>query len=182
MKVLKVFVVCLLLQFVAHAQTATIQLEERRLLDNKIKILMPESFVLMNEEMLKLKYPSERRPTLVYTNTTGAVNVVINHTSNRITLEQLPELKVRMETTFKNLYPSATWFRNELIEREGRKCFLFDFRTPAIDTEVRNIMLGTSLEDRFLIITFNSTKELEKIWIPIGTQIIESVKITADKP
>jgi hypothetical protein len=177
MKVLRIALICLALPTLVFAQTAKILLEEKRLLDEKLLVSIPQSFGPMSEEMLRLKYPSERRPTLVFTNQSGSVNVAINHTANRITLEQLPELKNQMETMFKNLYPSATWFRNEMVEINGRRYFLLDLRTPAVDTEVRNIMAGTSLEDRFLIITFNATKALETTWIPIGNQIIQSVKI-----
>lgn len=80
---------------------------------------------------------------------------------------------------FKNLYPSATWYRNEMIERGKLKFILFDFRTPAIDTEVRNIMLATSLQGRLLLISFNCTKELEGKWLPIGYQIVESIQLKA---
>ncbi|MFY9610990.1 MAG: hypothetical protein WAU45_20560 [Blastocatellia bacterium] len=127
--------------------------------------------------MLKLKYPGERRPTLVFTNESGSVNVAVNHTNNKITPTDVPQFQKQMERLFRNLYPSATWFRNELTQIYGRQCFLFDFRTPAVDTEVRNIMLGMSLDGRLLIITFNATKGLEESWIPVGDQIIQSVKI-----
>jgi hypothetical protein len=52
-----------------------------------------------------------------------------------------------------------------------------ELRTPAIDTEIRNIMLGTSLEDRLLLISFNVTTELEGEWLPTANRIIESVRV-----
>lgn len=66
-----------------------------------------------------------------------------------------------------------------MIERGKLKFILFDFRTPAIDTEVRNIMLATSLQGRLLLISFNCTKELEGKWLPIGYQIVESIQLKA---
>jgi hypothetical protein len=160
-----------------HSQTPSIQLEERSFLDSKLFIQMPKEFEVMGEQMLKLKYPSERRPTLVYTNERGTVNVALNHTQDRVTLSQLPDLHKTVETTFRNAYPSATWFRNELTEINGRRCFLLDLRTPAIDTRVRNLILGTSLQGRFLIISINATQELESAWLPIANKIIQSVRI-----
>ena len=77
----------------------------------------------------------------------------------------------------KNLYPSAEWFRSEIRTINGRQFFLLDLRTPAIDTEVRNILLGTSLDDRFLLMSFNVTKELEKEWLPTGNKIVESITV-----
>lgn len=176
---LPVIVLVLFVMFGAQAQSQTpgIQLEERSLLGNKVSLLLPKQFGLMGEEMLKLKYPTDRRPAVVYTNDDGTVDVALNHTNNRVTLSQLPELHKVVENTFKNLYPSATWFRNEILEINGRNYFLLDLRTPGVDTEIRNIMLGTSLEGRFLIISFNATKNLESAWVPVGNKIIQSVKI-----
>ena len=74
-----------------------LQLEERHFLSNKLVLLMPREFELMGEEMLKLKYPTERRPTLVYTNKEGTVNVALNHTQDRVTLSQLPDLYKTVE-------------------------------------------------------------------------------------
>ena len=39
-------------------------------------------------------------------------------------------------------------------------------------------MLGTSFEGRFLLITYNTTQDLEEEWMPIGNEIIASVAIT----
>lgn len=167
----------LLIHTLALAQASGIQLEERSLLDGRLLLSIPKSFAPMGEEMLKLKYASERRPTLVFTNESGSVNVALNHTNNRITSTDLPQLKEQTEGLFRRLYPSATWFRSDLTQIAGGQCFLFDFRTPAVDTEVRNIMLGMSLDGRLLIITFNATRALEAKWIPVGNQIIQSVKV-----
>jgi hypothetical protein len=176
MKLLLTTVACLLTHTLVLAQTP-IELEEKSFLDGRLVLSVPKSFGPMSEDMLKLKYPHERRPTTVLTNERGSVNVALNHTNNRVTAADIPQLKKQMETVFKRLYPSATWFRNELSQIAGRECFLFDFRTPAIDTEVRNIMLGMPLDDRLLLITFNATRALEASWIPVGNRIIKSVKI-----
>jgi hypothetical protein len=177
MKLMQATLACLLIHTLGLAQPPRIQLEEKRLLEGRLLVFIPKSFAPMSEDMLELKYPNERRPTLVFTNESGSVNVAVTHTNNRITPTEVPQLQKQMERLFRNLYPSATWFRNELTQIDGRQCFLFDFRTPAVDTEVRNIMLGTSLDGRLLIITFNATKGLEQSWIPVGNQIIQSVKI-----
>jgi hypothetical protein len=81
------------------------------------------------------------------------------------------------ETTFKKLHPSAEWFRSEVAKINGREFLVLELRTPAIDTEVRNIILGTSVDERLLMISFNVTKELEKEWLPAGRKIVESIKI-----
>lgn len=157
------------------AEEAT--LEPRTLLNGKVTLLLPKEFKPMSEEMLKVKYPSERRPTLVFSNERGSVNLALNHTRNSLPADRLAAFHKGMETTFKRLYPSAKWFRSERVNLNGREFFVMEFRTPAIDTEVRNLMAGTSLDGRLLLFSFNVTKELEKEWLNAGTRMIESIKV-----
>jgi len=166
-----------LLAVQASAQSTQVTLAERALLDGAVSVLIPESFSLMSEELLRLKYPSERRPTVVFSNERGSVNLAANLTANAVRPEQIVELHKAMEGTFKNLYPSATWYRSEVITQDGRRYFVLDLLTPAIDTQIRNIMYGTSFKGRLLMFSFNVTRELEKSWLEVGQRMLSSVRI-----
>ena len=152
-------------------------LAERSLLGGKLSLLVPESFTQMSDEMLRLKYPYERRPTIVLSNPEGSVNVAVNHTQDALQPSQLREAHAAVEQGFRNLYPSAQWNRSEIVSLKGREFFVLDLRTPAIDTEIRNIMLGTSYDSRLLFITFNCTRELEPEWGDVGQRIVESASL-----
>jgi hypothetical protein len=132
----------------------------------------------MGEEMLRLKYPQERRPTVVYTDPTGSVNVTVNHTANPVRPTDVPAVHSAVESVFKNLYPSARWYGSRLFRIGGKPFFMLDLRTPAIDTEVRNLIIGTSFEGRLLLFTFNTIRELETTWIPVGIKILHSIRIS----
>ena len=154
-----------------------IVLKPKAVIDGKLSLLIPEAFSEMDEESLKLKYPSERRPTLVYTNGSGAINVAVNHTKNRMAPSDVGALHKQMDGMFRNLYPSATWFKSGVIDINGREWFALNLRTPAIDTEIRNIMVGTSVEGRLLMVSFNVTKELEHQWLEPAEAIIQSLRV-----
>jgi hypothetical protein len=158
-----------------HAEE--LALAQQSVLDGRVSLLIPATFKPMSEEMLRTKYPSERRPTLVFTNERGTVNIALNHAKGHMPANQLAAFHASMEGSFKKLYPSAEWFRSEVRKINGRDFFVMELRTPAIDTEIRNIMLGTSLEDRLLLISFNVTTELEGEWLPTANRIIESVRV-----
>ena len=132
----------------------------------------------MSEEMLVVKYPSERRPALVLTNEEGSVNIAFNHTASALAPEQLEEAWKAMDQMFRGNYPGAEWFRSEITEIKGRPWFVLELRTPAADTDIRNLMLGTSLDGRLLIVAVNMTKGLEQEWLPLAQQIVESIEIT----
>ena len=152
-------------------------LERTQLLDNKIEMLLPEGFEPMERELVEQKYPGPKAPTLVYSDDRGTVNIAVNHTKDRVSAVQLPFAHIFFVAVFKSQFPSAKWFRNELTTINGREFFIFDVRTPARDTDVRNIIAGTSLDGRLLIVSFNVTKEREADWLPTGNKIIDSIQI-----
>jgi hypothetical protein len=152
-------------------------LERKTLLGGKVSLLMPREFTPMSEELMRRKYPSSYRPGLVYTNAGTTINVALDHTVHALPANQLSAAYESMRTAMKNAHPTAAWFRQEIRRINGREFFLMEMRTPAIDTEIRNIMVGTSLDDRLLMITFNVTKALETQWLPTGNKIIESIAV-----
>ncbi|HEX6850611.1 MAG TPA: hypothetical protein VF139_04330 [Candidatus Polarisedimenticolaceae bacterium] len=158
----------------ARAESA---LATRSLLDGKVEMLVPTSFQPMPEAQLKLKYPAEQRPTFVLSNETGSVSLALNHTPNAMPPEELDAAHAYFDGSFRKLYPSAVWFRSEVTTLAGRRCILLDLRTPALDTDVRNVMLGASLEGRLLLLSVNVTKELEGEWMETIHRMIQSVVV-----
>ena len=150
------------------------KLEERRFLDGKLLLLVPDDFQQMSDAMLRAKYPAERRPTTVLTNPEGSVNVAVNHTQDALHPDRIRESHEVIDRLFRTMYPSAKWNRSEVTSINGREFFILDLVTPGVDTEIRNVMSVTSLDERFLIITFNCTREREGEWGAIGRRIIES--------
>ena len=152
-------------------------LAPRTFFDGRLTMLVPVGFEPMSEEMLSFKYPHQRRPTLVLTNPGGSVNVALNHTQNKVLNDQVPEMHQAMDQMFRRLYPSAEWNRSETGQRDGMRYSTLDLVTPAIDTEIRNIILAVSLDGRMLLISFNCVRELEAKWASLGQQIVDSVHI-----
>jgi hypothetical protein len=158
-----------------HAEVPA--LEPKLVLDGRVSMLIPRGFAVMSDELRNSKYPSASRPALVYTNDRASINVALGHTPHTVKVAELGMALESVASSFKNIYPTAQWFRSEMRTINGRQFFLVELRTPAVDTEVRNIIVGTSLDDRLLMITFNVTKALEQEWLAAGNQIIESIKV-----
>ena len=160
-----------------EATVGGILLQPKTVINEKLTLLIPQGFSIMDEEMLSLKYPSERRPTLVYTNESGSINLAINHTKDRMPQTDIGAFHKQMDGMFRNLYPSATWFESGVIDINGREWLTLNLRTPAIDTEIRNIMVGTSVEGRLLLVSFNVTKEQEDQWLEPAKAIVQSLRV-----
>lgn len=157
--------------------TSKIKLEKRLLLDEKVEILLPTDFELMPENLLKIKYPSERRPTLVYSDETGGINLAFNHTASKLTQPEIEAARKEFVGMFKGIYPSAEWKDTGVKEINGRKVGFLELITPAIDTEIYNLMFFTDLEDRLLLCSFNCVVKKQKAWLEPAQQMMHSLVI-----
>lgn len=168
---------CLLLVGGSVPQAEPVPLETRNLLDGKIQMLIPTHFGPMSEELIRVKYSMERRPTIVLSDERGTVNIAVNHTSNVMSPQDLDEAHRAFDRMFRNQYPSATLYRSERTTLNGQECFILELLTPAVDTEIHNTIFVSSLEGRMLLIAINLTKELTAEWLPITQKMTESIKL-----
>lgn len=139
-----------------------------------LELLIPEDFGKMSESMIATKYPAANRPTLVYTNQTGAINIAINHTQNRISPNQLDQLHVQLDSSIRQSQPNAKWMYSGFQIYDGRRWTQLEFQSNAIDTTVHNMMIATSADGRMLAISFNCTDEYAAKWLDIGREVIKS--------
>lgn len=154
-----------------------IEFETKALLGNKIELKIPKGFVIMSGEMAKLKYPSERRPTLIYTNESGTINVALNLTNSRATQAQLPAYKENLLYTFRHRYTSSKEKFDGMKVVNGRKVGFIEFSTPAIDTAVYNLIFFTDLNGQLLLCTINCTEKNIAQWQPAAREIMASLKL-----
>jgi len=159
------------------AFTLSIDLETKSLLNDKVELKFPQEFDIMSEELMKIKYPSERRPTLVYSNESGGINVALNLTQNQASQQLIPAYKDNFVQTFKNLYPSAEWKDSGVKTINGRKVGYLELVTPAMDTEIYNLMFFTDLDGKLLLCTFNCTKKSIDEWTITAKEIMNSLRI-----
>ena len=176
MKKIKTIVLAIITIVLTTAFTSTIELEIKKLLDNKVELKIPKNFDIMSEELMRLKYPSERRPTLVYSNESGGINVALNLTQNKASQDLIFAYKDNFVKTFKNLYPSAEWKDSGVKTINGKKVGYIELITPAIDTKIYNLMFFTDLDGKLLLCTFNCTKKSINEWTPTAKEIMNSLK------
>ncbi len=174
---LKLFSLSLFCLFLLSATIARVELETKSLLNDKIELKVPKGFAVMSAEMMKVKYPSERRPTLAYTNKSGGINVALNLTKSKANQELMSSYKDNFVATFKSLYPSADWKGNGVKEINGRKVGYLELITPALDTKIYNLLFFTDLDGQLLLCTFNCTEKSIQDWEPTAKEIMQSLKI-----
>ena len=143
-----------------------------------LEILIPESFSEMDAATIATKYPGANRPTLVYTNETGAINIAINHTQDKISPKQLTQLHQQLDTSIRQAHPKANWMFSGFQHYHGRKWAQLEFQSDAVDAKIHNMMLATSAQGRMLLVTFNCTDEHASDWLDVGREIVKSAIFT----
>ena len=140
MKFLKVSSLILLLCGLLAFRMAGIEFDTKALLGNKIELKIPKGFVIMSDDMAKLKYPPTRRPTLIYTNETGAISVALNLTSDRATQAQLPAIKENLMHTYRHQYMGAREKWDDMKVINGRNVCFIEFSTPGAETSMYKML------------------------------------------
>ncbi|ODA32280.1 hypothetical protein A8L45_13700 [Veronia pacifica] len=146
-------------------------------LGGKVSLLVPENFSPMSEDIIKVKYPSSRRPSEVLSDKTGSVTLAFNHTNNAMSVSDIKSAHSYISKMFRNTYPSAIWFRDEIIEQNGHVYMVMELITPVQDTNIHNIIYGTSVDNRYLLTSFNTTVEQSEEWLPLGKKMMASLTV-----
>lgn len=161
----------------APAATTNEKLEAKKVLNDKVEILIPKGFTVMSDEMAKEKYPMENRPSLIYTDEKGTINIAFSHTETPIQDSLLKDMKDPMKQAFSNMYQDATWYRDEVIQINGKNVGVFELLTPAADTKIYNLIFFTELDGKMLMTTFNCTEAQMEEWKPLAQEILMSYKV-----
>lgn len=155
-----------------------IPFEEKSLFEDRLRILLPETFSIMPSEIAALKYPSEKRPGLIYTNESTSINIAFNYTESPLNDADLDTFKDNMVQVLKHSQPTAQWLEDGVKDMDGQRIGYCDFIVPASDVPVYILVFFVELDGKALLCTFNCTEEEMKEWKPVARGIMSSVKIT----
>ena len=140
---------------VAVSAHADMKMERKDIPELKLSIEIPQTLTPMPDDMAKIKYPSENRPQVIYGDERGKASLGITAGRNALPAAQLDMAKdatLKMLTNFK---PQA-----EPVTVDGHKAWLITFRSQAPDTEILNMLLITSQNEKAVQVSFNMTKDL----------------------
>lgn len=177
MKSIRIILLAVMLIPLLSLTSSNIKLKLRSLLDDRIELKIPKDFDIMSEELTKVKYPSENRPTLIYSNENGSINVALNLTENSASQSFIETYVESLVGTFENLYPTAEWKDSGTTEINGRKVGYLKLITPSVDTKIYNVIFFTDLDGKFLVTSFNCTEDFIPEWEGTSDEIMNSLNI-----
>jgi hypothetical protein len=165
----------------------TIEFDTKALLGNQVELKIPKGFIIMPEEMAKLKYASERRPTLIYSNETGDISVTLNITNTKATQAEIPVLKENLLNTYRRQYVGAKEKWDGLRVVNGRQVGFIEFGTvanqntvygtSALEFSSYNLIFFTDFRGMLLLCTVTCTNNDTKQWKQAAKEIMASLKM-----
>jgi hypothetical protein len=146
--------------------------------EDKIKLHVPTAFFDMPYDQARIKYPSSDRPQIIKTDDTGKVNITLSLIpNNNIYDNQISQTKDNIKSILKRINPSYLFFDEGVECIEGKSVGYFEFKSPAIDTTLFNLMFMAAINKNLLMGTFNCIYEEHLKWKHIAYQIMTSLKM-----
>lgn len=152
------------------------QFEEVALFDKQLHVFLPDSFVEMDDKHKKLKYPHEQRPAIVKTDATGAINFTFSYLDEGLTNHWVQELTEGMRDVIKKTNPSHVFYATEVELIHGNNIGYFEFKSPALDDFIYNIMYFMPLGGKTMMGTFCCLYKDYSKWRDIALQVIRSIR------
>lgn len=143
------------IMLLAVSAQAAMKMERQQISKLNLSLEIPQTLTPMPDEMAKIKYPSENRPQVIYGDERGKASLGITAGRNALPAAQLDMAKDATLKMLTNFNPQA-----EPVTVDGHKAWLITFRSQAPDTEILNLLLITSQNEKAVQVSFNMTKDL----------------------
>lgn len=150
---------------------------DRNLLEGKLLMRLPVAFAVMDPDMAALKYPSEHRPSLIFSDESGSVNITFNQTKNVLSDAKLPAFKDFLLQNLKRMQSSAQILEDGVWTFNERAVGYVEFISQAIDGEIYNLTCVAELEGRALLISFNCLAGEMELWQPLAQAMVETMRL-----
>lgn len=166
-----------------HIEDGYILLHDEKILfkempvsEDEFSMILPEMFEPMEKGLAELKYPSVNRPDFILTNPATTINLTFSHKADKMVEGQAGEAKDAIQKVIMKLHPESKVMESKVVQVDGRDIAYFDFVTPAIDTDIYNLMFFFSLKGTMLMGAFNCLKEDMGDWKGIAIQMLGSIR------
>ncbi|MFJ8460754.1 hypothetical protein ACIQ57_16655 [Lysinibacillus xylanilyticus] len=155
----------------------TIEFIEMNFYEGQIKMCIPTTFDVMEQELMDIKYPSSRRPEYIYTSESTSINVTLKIMEQQIQAEELEDFTETMMTILQKTQPTAKMLDIGMNEVNGVQIGYFDFITPALDNKIYNLMFLFIVGKNVTMGSINCLKKEMNIWKPIAYGMMETISI-----
>lgn len=152
-------------------------------------MLIPVDFQPLPDELLAKKYAYFRRPTVMFSNLRGDIDLGVNITDKYWSSADIPMLKDIYKASLAATYTKLTFHQEAVKTIKNRLYVVLEFDAILADEEERSVtsskppirryyyMMYTVVEDRIVVFNFNAPIHEKTYWQPIAQQIMQSVRL-----
>lgn len=159
-----------------YIQDRVERFEQLNLFENKLGIMVPQSFGEIPDEYKKIKYPSEFRPEIIISSEDLSVNLGFNFYPQESTEDELFGVADQLQKMLTRSSSEIEFFReHEIAETTNCDKFYYDFRSQALDEAIYNMHFLTIIDRRIMFGMFNCLYRHTDDWFDAAKQMIESV-------
>ena len=150
--------------------------EPRLLFDDRVSIMIPERFGIMDAAKAKIKYPSENRPQLIYSDASCRINLLFNLMDEPLQETEILNRMLDYRAVIKRTNPANVFYEWKILKRNEGKVGYFDYKSYAIDDDIYNIMFVTNVQDKLLLGAFNCPLTHKKDWKLLVLQMLNTIE------
>lgn len=140
-----------------------------------LTIRLPEHFSQLTEKEAQMRYASESRPEIIYSDITGGINFAFNLLHNRVI--DLPVYLSKFMASITLLYPQTLVYNEKMLVsvHEEHNIRYAEFRTSSLEGPIYNIMYLLSNGKKTLMGTFNCPFEVYQNWKVTAFSMIQTI-------
>ncbi|WP_448530440.1 hypothetical protein [Raineya sp.] len=176
-----------LLFFFSLAKGQNIKLKKTSLTPG-ISMLVPSDFTPMPDEALAKKYLTTKKPSAMYSDPAGEIDLGVNITNNYWQEQDIPMLKDLYKGSLRASYTKVQFFTEEVRTINKRQFVVLEFVGTVEDDKEGimgkksalsryNYMMYTVVENRIVVVNFNCPAKYQSVWQPLLPKMMQSVKI-----
>ncbi len=146
--------------------------------NSKIRMFLPEQFIVMPDIVKDVKYPSKDAPNYIITSLSSMVNFGFNILPVFLETEDIKEMSSQFQKALHNVNPSIRIknHENDLVTYRGNEMCWFDFKGYAIDGQNYNRMYLVRMQNNVLHGVFNCPMQYKEQWEDIVEQCFLSIE------
>ncbi|MDE7396028.1 MAG: DUF1272 domain-containing protein [Clostridiales bacterium] len=141
--------------------------------DNRVTAIMPKNFIVMPEEMRRIKYRANA-PKYIYTTPDSTVNLNLNIVG-ALKEEDVFAYGQQMLSALKGIYPGAKFGEAQRFTRK-RNIFMIDFITQGADQSIYNAMFFFSFGGQQGIGSWNCLGKDRWYWAPVFEHAVKTME------
>lgn len=154
---------------------------EQTFMDEKLSLYIPKDFEDMPQNQREIKYPSGQRPQIIKSDETGSINITLSRIDSDLDEDRVKELTDGMKAIIKKVNPSNIFYSEGVEKADGKNIGYFEFKSPAIDEAIYNIMFFFELAGKTMMGTFCCQYKEHENWRDIAFQVLKTIRVAVVK-